>query len=102
MAHAVCPYCKRTMDAGAGDTFTHFKLKDGRLVERIPYGGFGEDSEHPCHDCNVTVGQFHHLGCDNERCPICGEQAAFCDCPKEELVRINRLPKVGRSKSCRK
>ena len=40
---------------------------------RIPYG-----SEQPptfsvevCHDCNVALGSFHHLGCDAEECPRC-------------------------------
>lgn len=27
-----------------------------------------------CHDCGVSEGEVHELGCDMERCPICGVQ----------------------------
>jgi hypothetical protein len=82
-----CDHCKKEMAPGNGDIFTHFKLKEGTLVKRIPYGGHGEDTSSPCHDCNVTEGQYHHHGCDSEDCPLCGGQAAFCDCPIVELQR---------------
>ena len=37
-----------------------------------------------CHDCNVLKGQSHHVGCDMERCPNCGEQLISCDCKIED------------------
>jgi hypothetical protein len=56
----------------------------GQERARLPFGteeGFVEDAfEHPCHDCNVEVGQFHHDGCDLERCPGCGGQLLGCAC----------------------
>ena len=33
-----------------------------------------------CHDCGVEEGQLHILGCDNERCPFCGNQLISCSC----------------------
>ena len=38
-----------------------------------------------CHDCGVTEGQIHELGCDNESCPFCGGQLLGCDCFDAEL-----------------
>jgi hypothetical protein len=45
-----------------------------------------------CHDCGVTEGQLHELGCDMEYCPFCGEQLITCDCPYDSLgLRDPRL-----------
>ena len=35
-----------------------------------------------CHDCNIVnkKGNYHHLGCDMERCPKCGGQLISCGC----------------------
>jgi hypothetical protein len=33
-----------------------------------------------CHDCAVSVGQYHRPGCDMERCPHDGSQALQCGC----------------------
>ena len=35
-----------------------------------------------CHDCNIVneKGNFHHLGCDIERCPKCEGQLISCNC----------------------
>jgi hypothetical protein len=33
-----------------------------------------------CHDCNAARGQYHHLGCDMERCPACKGQIISCGC----------------------
>ena len=32
-----------------------------------------------CHDCGVAEGGYHHAGCDDEECPVCGLQAISCD-----------------------
>ncbi len=48
-----------------------------------------------CHDCNIVNGfpNYHHLGCDMERCPVCQEQAIGCDCPYDNvMVHIGPCP----------
>lgn len=74
---AVCRWCRKRMDVGAGCKVVAFDdFADKKVRERIPYT---EGKDH-CHDCNVRPGQFHHPGCDMERCPKCGGQAIGCDC----------------------
>ena len=38
-----------------------------------------------CHDCGAVEGQYHHFGCDMERCPFCGRQLISCHCCYELL-----------------
>ena len=37
-----------------------------------------------CHDCGIInkQGNYHHLGCDIERCPKCKGQLISCGCWK--------------------
>ena len=36
-----------------------------------------------CGDCGCKKGQYHHPGCDMERCPDCKGQALSCACGDE-------------------
>lgn len=47
----------------------------GEMTERIP-----NQSLEPCFDCGVESGGYHHMGCNTERCPICGFQMTSCYC----------------------
>ena len=42
-------------------------------------------SGRPCHDCGAVKGEFHVVGCDVERCPVCKGQAISCDCDIKEM-----------------
>ena len=61
----------------------------GRTFQRVPLGGestdwwMGRQPDEECHDCSVRTGQRHHVGCDMEQCPRCGNQALTCECPDE-------------------
>jgi hypothetical protein len=58
----------------------------GESFERVPLGSetaewwVGRPPDKSCHDCATTTGQRHHVGCDMEQCPRCGNQAITCDC----------------------
>lgn len=41
-----------------------------------------------CHDCGVSIGEYHHPGCDGEACPLCDGQYLFCECETIEKRRI--------------
>lgn len=69
-----CDYCENVMDYGISCYSTIFYK--GLIYKRVPYKHEG----YFCHDCNVASGQYHHLGCDMERCPICGRQLITCGC----------------------
>lgn len=52
------------------------RIKVGDPDDLIP--DMGRDDH--CRDCNARTGQYHHVGCALERCPICREQFFLCGC----------------------
>jgi hypothetical protein len=57
-----------------GCTICLVLLKDGTSVEWRKYEGGWDPGTGRCHDCGAKVCQYHHPGCDVERCPACGQQ----------------------------
>lgn len=56
-----------------------------------------------CHDCGRSVGQLHKLGCDMERCPLCGGQLISCDEKHYQWVeqgRCKRIPYIQPLVNC--
>lgn len=76
MGNAICKGCGKEMSNGNG-------CLPIEGFERIPYGNeerFQTPAGVTCHDCNVKIGQFHHVNCDMEECPKCGFQLLSCSC----------------------
>ena len=89
---AICEYCKKDMLEVEGCLFTHFQTKENKIILRSLDSW--QESGQRCGDCGAFKGKPHHLGCDVERCPICGGQAIGCDCLDDAmLLRIKKLTK---------
>ncbi len=75
---AVCSTCQQEMK-GADDCSMHrwVQFKDGARPARTAH--FNEPDGR-CHDCGIKHGNYHHPGCDAERCPLCGGQLISCGC----------------------
>lgn len=61
-----------------------------RMEGQIPFGSESDDwtfdgLSSVCGACGVTLGGFHHPGCDVEECPKCHEQLLICDCDLTKL-----------------
>ena len=77
--YATCHLCNQEMQPNSGCTATHIEDTTGKVHARIK-------SDDLCHDCNAGPGQYHHMSCDWERCPICHGQLLSCDCWKAYLT----------------
>lgn len=97
---AVCEGCLQPMRNGGACTLRRYDFPTGSGLnwhDRIPFGSERRDKilaqcssllrdlmaqtkDRNCSDCAVRPGAFHHVGCDKEECPSCGQQALGCDC----------------------
>ncbi len=51
------------------------------------------DENGKCHDCGVSAGEWHHDGCDVERCPFAWRQRISCDCGNcKQLALTDKVP----------
>jgi len=66
-----------------------YKIKDNvKEYTPIRFGESGRDWGKTCNDCGVKLGGYHHIGCDQERCPICRGQMITCGCNVEKQKQI--------------
>ena len=56
--------------------------KDGRTYKRDSTFSLPDGR---CEKCGVVEapGNYHHVGCENEACPRCGDFVWLCDCDME-------------------
>ena len=94
---APCRACGQRMLKVDGCTWTHVKC-GSRYYRRIKYGedGMAYDDAR-CHDCGAKPGHYHHVGCDAERCPVCGGQLISGAAAQKENNQVNQDPRTARS-----
>lgn len=55
-------------------------LYSGNEIQRILFGCENECwGKNKCGDCGCQELNLHYIGCDVERCPICGHQLISCE-----------------------
>lgn len=79
---AVCEDCGREMQTAASCVADALIIR-GERFERDRVGRpIGQNGR--CGDCGVQRHAWHHLGCDQERCPRCRGQLISCDCGRTD------------------
>jgi len=83
--YAICEPCGLEMHTH-GCTIDKVDI-DGHTHQRLPYNARFDGIEgQRCHDCSALPGQYHHWGCDMERCPACGYQLISCECQNVSVL----------------
>lgn len=103
-----CDVCGKSFSSGKGCDASHFRFNPRKIIldpeilrmktlmiERIKVGAENDRCTaakyksigiNNCRCCSAPIGTFHHEGCDNERCPRCGDQFITCKCTDDYMV----------------
>ena len=82
-----CNICSKEMLTANGCVKVSI-IHNGKEYDPIKVGDKGDwlegaDNNSRCGDCGAKIGHYHHVGCDTERCPVCGGQLISCGCVDE-------------------
>jgi len=82
--YAVCEDCGLSMGDAASCTCNAINIDGQVFIRNSKYFDVNQD----CHDCGIEnkPGNYHHYGCDIERCPKCKGQLLSCDCENKREV----------------
>jgi len=86
-----CEECDQEMLEADSCIYTY--IKNGNKVYQRSRKHFEEPSGR-CEDCGIKHGGVHHYGCDEETCPICGEQLISCDCFEGHIELLAEIRQV--------
>jgi ssDNA-binding Zn-finger/Zn-ribbon topoisomerase 1 len=88
---AICRDCGKEMKKAKTCTKNVLLItsKSGEL-EHYKRNSVYFDVNEKCHDCGIEnkKGNYHHYGCDMERCPKCGGQLISCGCFEGKEVSV--------------
>jgi len=77
----ICNYCKEDMSIVDNCKWAEINGVEYPNNEKLPASTYHFDEQSGrCHDCNIKHGNYHHPGCDVERCPKCKDQLISCGC----------------------
>ncbi|HNU92774.1 MAG TPA: hypothetical protein PKO25_12955 [Spirochaetota bacterium] len=78
----VCAFCFGEVGGGLPtcDGNRYVRFPDGGSMLSVPFLPENILFGARCPDCGVSIGGFHHPGCDQERCPRCGGRLSRCGC----------------------
>ena len=84
---AKCNGCQQEMLKAKSCSYQLIKIGEEYFFRDTYYF----DVNKRCHDCGIVNkrGNYHHFGCDIERCPKCKGQLISCDCEDKELIIVN-------------
>jgi uncharacterized protein YbaR (Trm112 family) len=94
MKMAKCEICDQEMSAETKSCTHQFvKIGDKWHLRNNRYFDDGPR----CHDCNIEnrFPNYHHPGCDMERCPVCEGQLISCECEQDGVFGMESNPCAG-------
>ena len=102
---ARCQYCNKEMNDPKTESCIKMMVEFPDGTPQMEPDTSYYDINERCHDCGIVnkPGNYHHPGCDIERCPRCEGQLISCGClddseyiKKLENMSFDELRKLAR------